>query len=97
MRIYNLWALKTPTVETATQQAVSQKTLIDFYKSLRMVCTIALKRPPAQAIALKKMMSMRGVRRQMLPGYLNEFLRRERNGNDKFDAILEEIGSVYQV
>ena len=38
-----------------------------------------------------KIKSMKGVRRDMLPGYLDEFMWRERAGADKFNAILNEI------
>ena len=44
-----------------------------------------------------KIKSMKGVRRDMLPGYLDEFMWRERAGADKFDAILNEIALQYPV
>ena len=44
-----------------------------------------------------KIKSMKGVRRHMLPGYLDEFMWRERVGSDKFDAILNEIALQYPV
>ena len=34
-----------------------------------------------------KIKSMKGVRRDMLPGYLDEFMWRERAGADKFNEI----------
>ena len=37
---------------------------------------------------------MKGVRREMLPGYLNEFMWRERAGDNKFEAICGKISGV---
>ena len=44
-----------------------------------------------------KIKSMKGVRRDMLPRYLDEFMWRERAGADKFNAILNEIALQYPV
>ena len=44
-----------------------------------------------------KIKSMKGVRRHMLPGYLDEFMWRERAGADKFNEILNEIALQYRV
>ena len=40
---------------------------------------------------------MKGVRRNVLPGYLDEFKWRERAGPDKFNAILNAIAVEYPV
>ena len=44
-----------------------------------------------------KIKSMKGVQRDMLPGYLDEFMWQERAGADKFNAILNEIALQYPV
>ena len=44
-----------------------------------------------------KLKTIKGVRRDMLPGYLDEFMWRERAGQDKLDAILHEISRQYPV
>ena len=44
-----------------------------------------------------KLKQMKGVRRDMLPGYLDEFMWRERAGDNKFEAVLEEIARQYAV
>ena len=41
--------------------------------------------------------AMKGVRRNMLSGYLDEFMWRERAGPDKFNAILNAIAVEYPV
>ena len=44
-----------------------------------------------------KIKSMKGIRRHMLPGYLDEFMWREQAGADKFNEILNEIALQYRV
>ena len=44
-----------------------------------------------------KIKAMKDVRRNMLPGYLGEFMWRERAGPNKFNAILNAIAVEYPV
>ena len=44
-----------------------------------------------------KTKAMKGVRRNMLPGYLDKFMWRERAGPGKFNAILNAIAAEYPV
>ena len=37
----------------------------------------------------------KGVRRDALPSYLDEFMWRERNGQDAFNNLLHEISQKY--
>ena len=41
-----------------------------------------------------KLKTTKEVRREMLPGYLNAFMWRERAGDNKFEAICGEISGV---
>ena len=43
----------------------------------------------------KLLRSIKGVRQDLLPGYLNEFMWRERVGQDKFEVIICEISRQY--
>ena len=104
-----LWALETPIISASTQLGISQVTLVALYNFLREVCSTALIANPVQLggpgrniesywnrnkVKLKR---MKGVRRDMLAGYLDECMWRERAGDNKFDAILHEIARQYPV
>ena len=105
-----LWALETSVISATAQLAVSARTLVDFYNFLREVCSAALIRNPVQLggpgrivqidesywnRCKTKIKAMKGVRREMLPGYLDEFMWRERAGPDKFNAIIDAIVGEY--